>query len=82
MIPESRLKKPEHIQFSSLIATRDQLVKLKVSLLNKVYSLFVKHGIKIKTETFTSKKGFEFSVHAHKWEALEQIELEVIASQQ
>ncbi len=81
MIPEARLKTTEHAQLASLIATRDQLVKLRVSLLNKVHGMFVRHGLKIKKETLTSKKGFERSVAQHRWDALEQVEIEVISSQ-
>lgn len=81
MIPEARLKSPEHTQLSSLIATRDQLVKLRVSLLNKVHGLFVRHGLKLKKEVLTSNAGFERAASSHIWDALEQVEIEVIASQ-
>jgi len=81
MVPEARLKTTEHTQLASLIATRDQLVKLRVSLFNKVHGTFVRHGLKVKKETLTSKKGFERSVAKHQWDTLEQIELEAIAGQ-
>ena len=48
MLPEARIKSEEHVQLSSLITTRDQLVKLRVSLLGKVHGLFVRHGLKIR----------------------------------
>jgi len=81
MVPEARLKETSHIQLSSLIATRDQMVKLRVSLLNKAHGLFNRHGIKIKKETLTSKKGFEREASGHEWDVLEQVELEVISGQ-
>ncbi|PCJ44626.1 MAG: IS110 family transposase [Alphaproteobacteria bacterium] len=81
MIPEARLKSAEHTQLSSLIATRDQLVKLRVSLLNKMHGLFVRHGLKIKKEVLTSKVGFKRAVSSHAWDVLEQVEIEVIADQ-
>ena len=81
MLPEARLKNPDHVKLASVIATRDQLVKLRVSLLNKVHGLFNRHGLKIKKETLTSRKGFERAVASHEWEALEQVELDVIAAQ-
>ena len=81
MLPEARLKKIEHIQLASLIQTRDQLVKLRVSLINKTHGLFNSHGIKIKKEMLTTKKGFEESIKRHTWDALEQIEIEVITQQ-
>lgn len=36
----------EHTQLASLIQTRDQLIRLRVSLINKAYDLFNRHGIK------------------------------------
>ncbi|MCH2037356.1 MAG: IS110 family transposase [Rickettsiales bacterium] len=81
MVPEARLKSKIHVELASAIATRDQLVKLRVSLLNKAHGLFNRHGVKIKKETLTSKIGFERAVNSHEWEPLEQVELEVIAAQ-
>lgn len=81
MIPEARLKTMEYSQLSSLIATRDQLVKLRVALLSKVHGLFVRHGLKIKKEVLTSKKGFERATSSHSWDVLEQVEIEVISAQ-
>ncbi len=81
MLPEARLKDASIVQLASTIATRDQLVKLRVSLLNKVHGLFNRRGIKIRKEVLTSAKGFERSVAAHQWDRLEQVELEVIAAQ-
>ena len=46
MIPEVPIKSKVHIELASLIATRNQLVKLRVSLLNKAHGLFVKNGLK------------------------------------
>lgn len=81
MLPEARLRKNEHTQLASLIQTRDQLVKLRVSLINKAHGLFNRHGIKIKKEVLTTKKGFEVSIKKHSWDILEQIEVEVITQQ-
>lgn len=81
MLPEARIKSDEHTQLSSLIATRDQLVGLRVSLLGKVHGLFVRHGLKVKREALTSQAGFKRHVASHAWSALETVELEVIASQ-
>lgn len=81
MLPEARLRKTEHTQLSSLIQTRDQLVRLRVSLINKVHGLFNRHGIKIKKEKLTTQKGFASSIKTHQWNALERIEIEVITEQ-
>ncbi len=79
MLPEARIKKPEYSQLASLVQTREQLVKLRVSLINKVHALFNRSGIKIKKEVLTTKEGFERSVKEHTWFPLEQIEIEIIA---
>lgn len=81
MLPEARLKKKEYTQLTSLIQTRDQLVKLRVCLINKVHGLFNRCGIKIKKEALTTQKGFEKAVKSHTWDALEQIEINVITEQ-
>lgn len=81
MLPEARIKTTAHTELSSLIATRDQLVKLRVSLLGKVHGMFTRHGLKIKKEVLTSRIGFKRNVSAHEWSALEQVELEVISAQ-
>ncbi|MFZ5698563.1 MAG: IS110 family transposase [Pseudomonadota bacterium] len=81
MLPEARCKSEEQTQLASLIATRDQLVKLRVSLPGPVHGLFVRHGLKVKRETLTSQAGFRRHVESCQWSALEKAELEVIGSQ-
>ena len=81
MLPEARRKDEDKVQPASLIATRDQLVKLRVSLLGKVHGLFVRHGKKVKREALASKAGFEPHVAEVDWSPLEQAELRVIAGQ-
>ena len=72
MLPEARIKSDEHMQLSSLITTRDQLVKLRVSLIGKVHGMFVRHGLKVKREVLTSKAGFIREVSGHDWSPLEK----------
>jgi transposase len=81
MLPESRIKKTEHAQLASLIQTREQLVRLRVSLINKVHGILNRRGIKSKKETLTSQRGFEKAVKDQIWDALEQIEIDVITEQ-
>lgn len=81
MLPEARQKDEDKVQLSSLIATRDQLVKLRVSLIGKVHGLFVRHGQKVKREALTSKVGFARHVASVQWSVLEQAELAVIEAQ-
>lgn len=81
MLPETRLKKTEHMQLTSLIQTREQLVRLRVCLINKMHGMFNRHGLKIKKETLTTQKGFSASVKTHMWGPLEQIEIDIITEQ-
>ena len=81
MLPEARIKSDAHVQLASLITTRDQLVKLRVSLLGKVHGMFVRHGLKIKREVLTSQAGFTREVAGHAWNPLERVELAVIDDQ-
>ena len=82
MLPEARMKTEENAQLSSLISTRSQLVKLRVSLLGKVHGMFVRHGLKVKKEALTSKCGFARHVESYNgWSALERCDLAVIESQ-
>lgn len=81
MLPEAR-KKDEHLeQIISLIATRDQLVKLRVTLINRIHAMFVRHGLKQKKEALTTKAGFERCIGEYEWNAIEQIEIDVIRAQ-
>ena len=81
MLPETRQKDMKKEQLASLIATRDQLVKLRVSLLGKVHGMFVQHGLKIKREAITNRVGFKRHVNAHAWSQMEKIKLKVIQNQ-
>ena len=81
MLPEARLKTKLHDQIASLIHTREQLIKSRVAIINKMHSLFNRHGFKIKKEIITNTKGFERSVISHQWERMEQIEIDVIREQ-
>ncbi len=81
MLPEARKKDEDKEQLASLIATRDQLVKLRVSLLGKVHGMFVRHGLKVKKEVLTTQKGFKHHVTSHAWSPLEKIEIDIIQNQ-
>ncbi len=80
MLPEAKLKSRKCQQLASLLKTRDQLVKSRVSLINKTHGLFNYHGIKIKKEVLTTKAGLERSLGKHDWSYLEKVEIEVISS--
>ncbi|MFP4098639.1 MAG: IS110 family transposase [Alphaproteobacteria bacterium] len=81
MLPEARIRSDAHVELSSLVTTRDQFVKLRVSLLGKVHGMFVPHGLKVKLEGLTSKIGFKRNIAKYDWSALENCELDVIENQ-
>lgn len=80
MLPESRLKEPAHAQLNSVAHTRDKLVKLRTTLLNKIHALHVAAGIKSKKSSFSSAKGLRVALE-RSWDELTRAELEVIVSQ-
>ena len=59
LIPEVRMKTKEQQQISSLITTRDKLVKLRTILKNKIHGILNANGYVTKKEIFGSKKGLE-----------------------
>lgn len=80
MLPESRLKQPVHAQLNSVAHTRDKLVKLRTTLINKLHALHVAAGIKSKKSSFSSVKGLKAAL-AGSWDGLTRAEPEVIVSQ-
>lgn len=59
LIPEVRMRTKEESQTSSLIGTRDKLVKLRTSLKNKIHNILNANGIVSEPEMFSSEKGLE-----------------------
>jgi transposase len=80
MLPESRLKEPAHAQLNSVAHTRDKLVKLRTTLINKIHAMHVAAGIKSKKSSFSSIKGLKAALE-RSWDELTQVELEVLVSQ-
>jgi transposase len=80
MLPEIRMKDPVQAQISSLVQTRDRLVKLRTSLKNKVNNLLASKGILIKKESLSSEKGLN-RVLMYDMDEIERIEVEVIIEQ-
>ena len=60
--------------------TRNKFVGLKTSLINKVHSLAVSRGWKLRRESLASKKGLA-AVEQLEWTAIERVELEIIIEQ-
>lgn len=80
MLPESRLKEPAHAQLNSVAHTRDKLVRLRTTLINKLHALHVAAGLKSKKSSFNSAKGLRLAL-GRQWDELTRAELEVIVSQ-
>ena len=80
LLPEARLKEPAHAQLNSVAHTRDKLVKLRTTLINKLHALHVAAGIKSKKSSFCSAKGLRMALE-RSWDELTRAELEVIVSQ-
>jgi len=77
MLPEVRVKSELAEAVQRLVETRNKLVGLKTSLLNKIHALAVSRGWKLKKESLASKKGLT-KVMEFDWSAIERIELEII----
>lgn len=80
MLPEVRMRDELSSQVKSLTHTRDKLVKLRTSLKNKIHNILNTHGIVIKREALSSKKGLN-KVFDYPVSELSKIELEVIIEQ-
>jgi transposase len=80
LLPESRLKEKSAAQMESLCQTRQKLVQLRTSLINKIHALHRARGIESRKSEFNSEKGLKAALN-REWEALERVELEVIISQ-
>lgn len=80
LLPEARVKSQAHAQLSSLANTRDKLVKLRTSLINKVHAILKGHGLESRKETYSSEARLK-EVLKLKFSACVQLEMEVIVSQ-
>lgn len=58
LVPEVRMRTKEEQEISSLITTRDKIVKLRTSLKNKVHGILNANGYVTKKEMFSSEKAF------------------------
>lgn len=80
MLPETRLKSQAENELASLTQTRDVLVKQRTLLLNKIHALHVRHGVKLKRESLSSKRGL-MALDVGRFSALEQVELRIVRDQ-
>ena len=80
MLPEARLKDERAAAINSLAATRDKLVKLRTTLVNKLHALHRERGWLSRKSQFLSGKGLQ-AVLAREWGATTGVEVEVIVTQ-
>ncbi len=80
MLPKARLKTKDKAQISSLVGTRDKLVKLRTALKNKIHNILNHHGIKSKKEAYSSNKSLE-RVLKMNFDEVVSVELEVLVDQ-
>lgn len=80
LLPEARLKARPQAQMSSLVQTRDKLVKLRTTLINKIHAILNAQGHKSRKEAYSSEAGLE-KVLAMTFDPIVRVELEVIVGQ-
>lgn len=80
MLPEARLKDELCSQINSLAETRDKLVKLRTTFVNKLHALHRSRGISSRKSQFLSQKGLR-KVMELEWETATRVEIEVIIAQ-
>ena len=80
MLPESRVKTDTQLQVSRISSSREQLVKTRTSLINKLHGIFNSLGYKLKKETLTTKKGLN-SLLEYNLDELTMIEVKIFKSQ-
>ncbi|MGI9215284.1 MAG: IS110 family transposase, partial [Gammaproteobacteria bacterium] len=80
MLPECRIKKDTEIEIQSLVGTRDKLVKLKTSCINKIHGILNRYGIKCKKEELTAIKNLN-KVLEYKLSETTMVELEVLVDE-
>ena len=80
MLPEARLKSDLASQINSLAETRDKLVKLRTTFVNKLHALHRGRGISSRKSQFLSEKGLN-AVLEREWEITTRVEIEVIIAQ-
>lgn len=80
MLPKARVKNKNYREVASLVETRERIVKLRTVLLNKIHGLCNGHGIKLKKESLSSKKGLE-RVLGYELSEMAKLEAKIIIEQ-
>lgn len=81
LLPQARERSREQEEVQSLVQTREKLVGLRTTLINKVHALLVSRGRKERRERLTSAKGLAGVIEKYHWSAAEAVELAVIKAQ-
>jgi transposase len=80
LLPEARLKDERQAEINSLASTRDKLVKLRTTLINKLHALHRERGWESRKSQFLSARGLQ-AVLERAWSETTRVEVEVIVSQ-
>jgi transposase len=80
MLPEVRMKDPEHAEVASLTQTRDTLVKSRTALKNKINNLLSARGVNLRKESLSSEKGLDAVLGMYFGGAVD-IELKILVEQ-
>lgn len=80
LLPEARMKEREQAELSSLVQTRDKLVKQRTALINKLHARSNSHGRPLRKEACASEVGLA-RLLGQAWGAVERVEVEVIVAQ-
>lgn len=75
-----RMKSEQASEVNSLATTRDKLVKLRTTLVNKLHALERGRGVASRKSQFLTKKGLR-AVVEQEWSATSRVEVEVICDQ-
>lgn len=81
LLPEARMKDKEQAELSSLVQTRDKLVKQRTQLLNKLHAHMTAHGLRSKREAYASERGLARVLQESAFSGIERVEVEVIVAQ-
>lgn len=80
MLPESHFKLESYIQVSRISHSREQLVKTRTSLTNKIHSIFNSLKCKLNKEILTSKRGLD-TLLDYELDTLTKLEISIFKQQ-
>lgn len=80
MLPEVRMKDDLHKKVSSLVQTRDKLVKLRTVLKNKINNIFASLCLPLERESMSGEKGLKY-VESFSFDPITQTEIKVMVDQ-